>query len=100
MGWQGFGRGFGMMGHMWGLGGGHILGAIASLFGFLFFLGLLALIALAVVWLVRRSRTTASVTAGGPGLSGSPLDVAKRRLAAGEITLDEYHRIRDELQGS
>ena len=87
-------------GHMWGLGsGGGLLGVLGSLLGTLLLLGLLALFAAAAIWLISRSRITTAVTGSGPSLSISPLDLAQRRLAAGEITLDEYHRIRDELRG-
>ena len=98
MGWGGFCDrlgGYGT-GRMWG--GGHMFGIVGPLLGLLFFLGFLALIVLGTIWLIRRSRATSGVTAGGPDLSGSPLDLAKRRLAAGEITRDEYHQIREELR--
>lgn len=86
-------------GHMWGLGsGGGLLGVLGSLLGFLLLLGLLALFAAAVIWLISRTRTTTAAAGGGPSISVSALDLAQRRLAAGEITLDEYHRIRDELR--
>ncbi len=101
MGWGGFCDRFGEdgMGDMGGLrGGGDMLGIVGPLLGLLFFLGLLALFVLGTIWLIRRTRTTSGVTAGGPDLSGSPLDLAKRRLAAGEITRDEYHQIREELR--
>lgn len=50
-------------------------------------------IILLVVWGVRA--------AGGPrpGDSNSALEVLKRRLAAGEITQDEYEKTRRLLQG-
>ena len=87
-------------GHMWGLGsGGGLLGVLGSLLGFLLLLGLLALFAALAFWLISRTRTTTAMADNGPSTSVSPLDLAQRRLAAGEITLDEYHRIRDELRG-
>ncbi len=99
MGWGSFCSRVGGYGssHMWGLGsGGGLLGVLGSLLGLLLLLGLLALFAAAVIWLISRTRTTAA--GDGPSISVSPLDLARRRLAMGEITLDEYHRIRDELR--
>jgi uncharacterized membrane protein len=97
MGWgHGWGRGGG---YMWGGGGGGgILGIVGSLLGLLFVLGLLALVVLAAVWLLRRSPARASGTISGQRDTGEPLDAARRRLAAGEITLEQYDRIREELR--
>lgn len=94
MGWHGFCDGLSRFGpgHMWGLGaGGSILGIFGSLLGLLFFLGLLALLVLAAIWLIRRTQAKSLATTGEQGL-------LRRRLAAGEITLEEYHRIREELR--
>ncbi|MGC9469785.1 MAG: hypothetical protein ACP5HS_14405 [Anaerolineae bacterium] len=94
MGWYGLCDRLGRFGagHMWGLGaGGGVLGAVGSLLGFLFFLGLLALFVLAAIWLIRRTQATSTAMPGELGL-------LRRRLAAGEITLEEYHRIREELR--
>src|SRR5438034_11483357 len=53
----------------------------------------LAGVSVLIVWAVR--------TIGGPRpiSSDSPLDVLKRRLAAGEITQDAYERTRRLVQG-
>lgn len=56
----------------------------------LFWGGLIALI----VWLVR-----ATARPGGPPPTDGPAETLRRRLAAGEITPDEYERTRKLLQG-
>jgi len=81
-------------GHMWGGG----MGIVGPLLGLLFFLGFLALLVVGVVWLVRRS-SRATGRAGAYAGSTAALDVVQNRLASGEITVEEYHRIRDELRG-
>lgn len=57
------------------------------LFTLIFGLLLLVGIAFVVAWLVSRYR--------GPG--ESPLDILKRRYAQGEISREEYERMRQEL---
>ncbi len=90
--WIDMGR-HGMGWHGMGWGG---MGIVASILGLLFFLGLLAVLALVAVWVIRRL--------GHEGVGGRPsaaesdaLDVARRRLAAGEITVDEFEEIRGRL---
>ncbi|TMC12292.1 MAG: hypothetical protein E6J30_00970 [Chloroflexi bacterium] len=66
----------------------------------LVFVGLIAL----VVWAVTRpSPQTASMAPYGPPAAmpsrESPLDILARRLAAGEISADEYQKARDLLKG-
>jgi uncharacterized membrane protein len=75
-----------------GAGGGWI-GMILSV---ALFAGVLALLALAVVWFAQQSRRTmpTSETARDP----DPLEIARRRLAAGEITVPEFEEIRNRLR--
>ena len=75
----------------WGHGGG--MGIIGPILGLLFFIALLVLLAFGIRWLVRHSSTRAST-----GASTEALDVAKRRLAAGEISIQEFEDIRSRLQ--
>jgi len=83
-GWGGWGA--------WGSGWG-ILGILGLVLNLLLFLGLLALLGLGIAWLVRQmGRRPAAL--GGP----DPLEIARRRLAAGEITLAEFEEIRDRLR--
>jgi len=80
-----------------GMESGHMGGwrMAGPFLGLLLVLGLIALVVFAAVSLARRRRVTPS----GASLAGQPsaLDVAQRRLAAGEITPDEYHKIREAL---
>ena len=85
-------------GRMWGLGGGSILGVVGSLVGLFFILGLLALVVLAAIWLLRRTPVSSSISSDGSTGGGDPLDVARRRLAAGDLTVGEFERIREELR--
>ena len=88
MGWceGGFSHG-GMM------GGGRFM---FPFFGFLVFAVVAVAVVLFVVWLVRRSH---HATSSGPYHSAmaTPFQVAQRRLAAGEITVEEFERIRERL---
>ena len=72
------GRGFGMMGGYWPFG--------------MLFMGIfwIAVIALAVwaIWRLTGGRKTAHIP------TGSHFDILKRRLAAGEITADEFTRLK------
>ncbi|MFP3896015.1 MAG: hypothetical protein ACLFV5_04125 [Anaerolineales bacterium] len=66
-------------------------------FGFLFLLGLLAVLVSVAVWIIRR----VGHDRGGavPSVAASdPLDIARQRLAAGEITLEEHEEIRERLR--
>jgi putative membrane protein len=96
MGMMGMGvAGHGMMGGPWDGPWGGRWGAGMHLLGGLFWLLALAGIVLVVASLVRR---------GGPGTAGpssgtseAPLDILKRRLAKGEVTLEEYEKLKHEL---
>lgn len=96
MGW-----GYGGPGMMGGYGGGSVLGGLLMLFFWLIFvIGAILL----VVWFVR-SGTAHRMTSGGGNVPGAParddaLDIARRRLASGEITPEQYEAIRKTLQGS
>ena len=47
-----------------------------------------------VVWLARRGSTADGAGAAPPGPAESPQQVLKRRLAGGEISVDEYETLR------
>lgn len=80
----GFGSGFGMLGWGW----------LAMALGFLVMLVFIVAIVLAVVWLVRAL--------AGPASTGmereTPMETLRRRMAAGEISHDEYERMRETLE--
>jgi putative membrane protein len=72
------GHGYGMMGGLWPFG---------MLFTALFWIAVFAL----VIWAIRRL-TASGKTAHAP--AESHVDILKRRLAAGEITTDEFTRLK------
>jgi uncharacterized membrane protein len=78
----------------WGSWGG--IGTIGMIFNAVFLIGGLALLGLAIVWLVRQisRRPTSAI----PVASADPLEIARRRLASGEISIAEFEEIRDRLQ--
>lgn len=85
----GYGPGFGMMS---GWGGGMF--PFSGIFGLL----ILALVIVAVVWVVRtilRSQNRTSLTRG----ASAGLDVLDQRYARGEINRDEYQQKRADLLG-
>ncbi len=81
----------------WGWGGwgpwGNALGILGLILNLLLFLGFLVLLGMGIAWLVRR--LTASAT---PGVGADPLDIARRRLAAGEISVAEFEEIQNRLR--
>jgi len=54
----------------------------------------LTLLGLGIVWMVRQLRHRPLPSETGI----DPLEIARRRLAAGEITIAEFAEIRDRLQ--
>jgi len=73
-----------------GMGGGW-LGLLLNL---ALFAGALILLGLAAVWFARQFGRAPSMAGGGP----DPVEIARRRLAAGEITSPEFERIREQLR--
>lgn len=75
------------------------------IFGFGFFLSLLAVVAgvvLLVVWAARasgRPMHPAYPPSAPPPQRETPLDILARRFASGEITAEEYERGRNLLGG-
>jgi putative membrane protein len=97
MGWQRFGNGcFG------GIGGHGMGGPFMALFGFLFFLLVVALVAWLIVTLVRRGRhyhraAAAPESAAALPKADDPLEVLRMRYARGEVTKEQYDAIREDL---
>jgi uncharacterized membrane protein len=83
-------NGFGWGG--WGAWGG--LGTIGLVLSLVFFVGVLAVLGVATAWLVRRLSRRPLAPAAGV----DPLEIARRRLAAGEITVAEFEDISDRLR--
>ena len=89
------GLALGRWGHIGGSWAG--LGWLGPLFGLVLLAGLIGLLVIGSVWLVRRN-TQQPVTAPQTGPQDKPLDIARRRLAAGEITPAEFEELRDRLR--
>lgn len=101
MGYWGHGLGWGHMGgwnhmggwgHMGAWGGG---GWIAPIFGLTLFVGLLAALALGAIWLARRTRLQPVTVGAG---QAQPVELARRRLASGEITPAQFEELREHLE--
>ena len=88
---MGFGHGF------W------IAEILAVAVGVVFWGGLIVLIVLGIRWLLRQDRASShgTGTAGPGGQPGAedPLEILRRRYAAGEIDDQEYERRRKVLKG-
>jgi putative membrane protein len=81
--------GGGMMG--WG-GYGYGMGIFGWLFMLLFWGLIIVGLVLLVRWLWDQGRP-----AGGSGVGEAPLDILKRRYARGEITKEDYDRMKQDL---
>jgi uncharacterized membrane protein len=58
-----------------------------------------AILLVAVVYLLMRPFYGPAPTRQGPGQHESAMDVAKRRYASGEITSEEFEKIKRDLGG-
>jgi uncharacterized membrane protein len=82
------GFGWGGMGHWGGMGTtGWILGLVLTV-------GLLAILGLAIAWLLRQFRWQPALAA----VRSDPLETARRRLAVGEITVAQFEAMRERLR--
>lgn len=83
-----------MMFNGWGnmMGG---FGVLAMIVGLLISVGILVLIGYGIAWLARQS---APPHAPPLERKDDPLDIARRRLAQGEITPEQFEEIRKRLQ--
>ncbi len=81
-----------------GMGGfGGNLGFLGMLPGLLMSGEFLILIIFGIIWLTRQVRS-ARVSTGIHTDQINPMKIAQRRLAAGEITMDEYEEIRRKIE--
>jgi len=92
MGWCAQGLSRGGWGHMGGWGAG---GWMVGLFGLIVFVGVMGLLALGAVWLARRTRLQSAPMGAS---RAQPLETARHRLAAGEITPAEFEELREQLE--
>ena len=101
MGYWSDGLGWGHMGGWNHMGGWGHMGAwsgggwFTTVFGLTLFVGLLALLALGAIWLARRTRLQAATVGAA---QSEPLELARRRLASGEITPVEFEELRERLE--
>jgi uncharacterized membrane protein len=73
------------------------MGLVGPIIGLALFVSVLAVVGLGVLLVIRRAaQDKPAVTSSRTG--AEPLDIARRRLAAGEITTEEFEEIRDRLQ--
>ncbi len=63
-------------------------------FGWIFMVLFWVLVIVGVVYIVQ----TISRRAGQPGGEETPLDILKKRYAKGEITKEEFERMKDDLK--
>jgi len=61
---------------------------------FMWMVFIIILVAVAVYWLVRETRPKADHRLSGE----TPLDILKRRYAKGEITKDEFEKVKKDLE--
>ena len=83
--------------HGHGYGGVGMMGGLGWIAMLLFWLLVLGGLALLVTYLVRRGRMPAPKDEMLGPKSETPLDIAKRRYASGEIDGDEFERIKQSL---
>ena len=91
----GEGRGRIMM-HGWGwgyFGGGNWMGWLGPILMLVFWALVIAGVVLLIRWLVAQGRS-----AGGTGGGRSPMDILKERYARGEITREQFERMREDLK--
>ena len=90
---------------MWFGGGGFWLAELlVVVLGVVFWGGLIVLIVLGIRWLLRHDSPGPRGPDGGPGPAAGtppedPLEILRRRYAAGEIDDEEYQRRRKTLSG-
>jgi putative membrane protein len=83
---------------MWFGGGGPWLAELfLAALGTAFWIGLIALIILGMRWLIRQERGMSPPPSRSAG--EEPLEILRRRYAAGEIDDEEYERRRKVLTG-
>ena len=86
-----FGMHHGFMGGWSGMGG---WGLVGGFFGMLFLLALSAAVVALFLWLWRRTNQTPELSRPGPL---SARDVLALRYVRGELTREEYLRVKEDL---
>jgi uncharacterized membrane protein len=73
------------------------MGLVGLILSLILFAGVLAVLGLGAVWVVRKLGQGEATMSSSRSMD-EPLDIARRRLAAGEITTEEFEEIRDRLR--
>ncbi|MDQ6883356.1 MAG: SHOCT domain-containing protein [Candidatus Dormibacteraeota bacterium] len=79
-----------------GMGGMMVFGIVMMVFGLVLIVGIVLLAAWVTARLWRRSEPQPVTAARGE----DPLTILQRRYAGGEITKEDFERIRRDLQGT
>jgi len=79
----------------WGRWMGWGGGWVGAILGLALLAAALAVVGLVAVWVVRKMRRGGVAS----GAAGDSLEIARRRLASGEISAEEYEQIRRVLRG-
>ena len=82
-----------MMFHRFGGGYWGGMGIIGPIVGLVMFVAVVVLLVLGIRWFERQSTTRTSSVA-----STEAMDIARRRLASGEITIQEFEEIEKRLR--
>ncbi|MBI4328639.1 MAG: SHOCT domain-containing protein [Chloroflexi bacterium] len=84
------------MGPQWGDGAWSWAWVIGSLFGLVMMVAFWGAVIFLIVWGIRTfGAPRPSVAIAG----GTPIEIAQRRYAGGEITRDQYEQIKKDLAG-
>jgi len=75
------------------------VGPLLSLVFFAGVTGVIGVLGLGAVWVVQQVWRGETATNRASRPAEEPLQIARRRLAAGEITTQEFAEIRDRLRG-
>lgn len=86
--------GFCCNGFGWGSWMGWGGGWVGLILNMVFFAGVLVVLGLGAVWLARQLRGRPLAVGG----ETDPLEIVRQRLAAGEITIEEFEEIHDRLR--
>ncbi len=78
------------------MGGWGGLAWVGPVFGLVILAGVIGLLVVGALWLARSAGQRHGMA---PSTRSEPLAIARRRLAAGEITASEFEELRERLDG-
>jgi putative membrane protein len=96
----GYERGYGMM-HSWGMSGWGGFGALSAILGVIFWVAVI----FGIIYLIksmtaeRKNRPSNPIipSMNPPSSGESPLDILKKRYAKGEVSKEEFERMKNDL---